>query len=107
MSKRTPGPWILSPCERGQKWAVLAEQEVYPDHDRLIAFVGEDANARLIAAAPDLLAALEPFAAMLDKAMETNAHRGDATPLWRYNEREITLGHIKQASAAIAVVKGD
>ena len=65
------------------------------------------ANARLMAASPGLLAALEPFAAMLDPAMESNAHRGDATPIWGYNERELTLGDLKRAAAAVARVKGE
>lgn len=70
----TPGPWELIACDRGQKWAVIATNEVYPEHDRLVAFVGEDANARLIATAPLLLEALK--AARPDLAAYSNSYGG-------------------------------
>src|SRR3990167_7407928 len=94
MSKHTPGPWKLVACERGQKWAILSEQECCPDHDRLIAFVGEDDNARLIAAAPDLLAALEELDAWLSAT--TRSPQIDAA-----------LQERTKARAAIAQAKGE
>lgn len=60
-SKHTPGPWYCEPSDT--KHAFPARQQVFGD-GHLLAEVagngkgGSGANARLIAAAPDLLAAL-------------------------------------------------
>lgn len=57
-TKHTPGPWAASKIETEDRWPIIAE------NNGLIAYVtgqneqGDEANARLIAAAPDLLAAL-------------------------------------------------
>lgn len=68
MSKHTPGPWFV--VDRGSKgnpmMSVMAERirGKGPSHEVAICATGdspqemEDANARLIAAAPELLAAL-------------------------------------------------
>ena len=60
MSKHTPGPWIARevsgagwPGQRGFAIDYNADQE------QVVDFVYIEADARLIAAAPDLLAALE------------------------------------------------
>lgn len=66
-TKHTPGPWFVDPMERGMLWAIGTKGGEY-----MICTVDEDcqrgtpswrkdslvrdANARLIAAAPDLLA---------------------------------------------------
>jgi hypothetical protein len=53
-TKHTPGPWRVNPGAnevRGADWNVI------------VADVGSDADARLIAAAPDLLGMLELMAA--------------------------------------------
>jgi len=52
-----------------------------------------------------LLAALEPFASIFNPAMEANAPAGDASPVWAYNEKKITLGDIKRARTLIASIK--
>ncbi len=57
-SKHTPGPWTIKPYKSWDKRILLPEPSIYVDNDD----VDQDeasANARLIAAAPDLLAALE------------------------------------------------
>lgn len=57
MSKHTPGPWEVGPQHHGQ---VAVWQSDFP---AVVATCGRqddaEANARLIAAAPDLLAALK------------------------------------------------
>lgn len=65
MSKHTPGPWVAEEHLERIITVETAQDEIYNRRD--IAQVGFDpeerltseANARLIAAAPDLLAALE------------------------------------------------
>lgn len=55
MPKHTPGPWTVSPLHTEEVWAPavvygkrIATCQHWPQHD-------SEANARLIAAAPDLL----------------------------------------------------
>ena len=59
MSKFTPGPWSFSECENGieyevnaNKWGICIVAGGHPDE-------AEEANAALIADAPELLEALE------------------------------------------------
>ena len=68
MSKHTPGPWDLNPynpClisgQRGADHCNIAETIVIPGHGAERHAIAE-ANARLIAAAPDMLAVLENIA---------------------------------------------
>jgi len=61
------------------------------------------ANARLIAAAPDLLEALEPFAAMLKQ------HHGDLDderPIMGIEDAVFTVGDLRKARAAIDKATG-
>ncbi len=56
--KHTPGPWMLL---KGSSWHIWPDVGVQNQHNLIadVRFSPEgDANARLIAAAPDLLAAL-------------------------------------------------
>lgn len=94
MTKHTPGPWTyvgfgvvqpLSPQANGQK---ITTQCFGPD---------SEANARLIAAAPDLLAACH--ALMRAEVMQTEGKRDGATM------GQISLA-IDAARAAIAKAKG-
>jgi len=68
MTKHTQGPWH-----------VAAGTGIYDRHNRLIAAIHSplpqpcEANARLIAAAPDLLEALEEAAASLEDAGKREA----------------------------------
>ena len=60
MMKHTPGPWTVVPAEKPfGEWIFIAT-----------CAADDDANARLIASAPDLLTALQamiaPFASMSD-----------------------------------------
>lgn len=104
-SKHTPGPW-----------KVFNGTDVYPDDDdtegmRYIAdcapvyddlsFEQRRANARLIAAAPDLLAVARIIAAM--PITETAA---DDVPLYGLDGVYLTHGHIRAARAAIAKAEG-
>ena len=53
MIKHTPGPWAMTPGRH------LERACVWDSDSRAVATVMTDANARLIAAAPDLLKALD------------------------------------------------
>jgi hypothetical protein len=88
MSKHTPGPWHIDPIKahaNGNR-RIMAEQctpvAVVPEHLA--------ADARLIAAAPDLLEALK---AMLN-------HTADLDPMQGYPPEE-DFSAVKQARAAI------
>lgn len=59
---------------------------------------------RLIAAAPELLEALEPFAKLLQ---EHNAKGPDDRPIFAINDAVITLGDLRRAVASIAKAKGE
>ena len=95
MSKHTPGPWIVD--EACLVWAEAAGEYVaLTDHDDAapIPMEQREANARLIAAAPELLEALEAL----------SPHRtgyGQSMDWQAYNEAQ------KKARAAIAKAKGE
>jgi hypothetical protein len=87
-TKHTPGPWVAIDHE------IFADNQSRNIADVWISFANiEDeeakANARLIAAAPDLLEALEAFAEYAEKGT------------WG------SLDPVTQARAAIAKAKGD
>lgn len=61
MSKAAPGPWWADDQSEGEKRQVLG-----PD-GRLIAIVYGEANANLVAAAPELLESLESLVMWLER----------------------------------------
>ena len=75
-STHTPGPWHLNP--RG--WVVQSTGDIVT---RLECSNNKDADARLIAAAPELLAALESIAAIVPAIMSPEAEHG-----FRYHTAE-------------------
>lgn len=63
MSEHTPGPWkIRAYKDRG--FAI----DFNEDQEQIVDFVYEEADAHLIAAAPDLLEALEAVVRVADRA---------------------------------------
>lgn len=93
----TPGPWqITKDTTRGE---FVTYTKVRDGHDGVIAVmhINEDANARLIAAAPELLAALEAITKAYVELVES-----DYAPRWNAeNDSEVI-----SARAAIAKAKG-
>ena len=88
MSEHTPGPWVVG---KGARWIIETEggmpvAAAYTLSETAI----RNANAALIAAAPDLLKALEEFLSSYG-----SIYRGDM-------DRAVKLG-----SAAIAKAKGE
>ena len=64
MSKHTPGPWKVGMAFDNYGETEIAIEHMTPAGNLVVAVAlgglqGQDANARLIAAAPDLLAALQ------------------------------------------------
>ena len=64
--KHTPGPWTFAPLSTASRFRATQQEERFgiyadtaPEGHRMPAEAQGEANARLIAAAPDLLEALE------------------------------------------------
>lgn len=102
MSAHTKGPWKAwqRDSDKGTNyWAIRAAPDAFGLQGNLRGYCGE-ANAHLIAAAPDLLEALE---------------RCDPGPEWEIPDRahdgrvfcELSVGDMKAIRAAIAKAKGE
>ena len=80
MSAHTPGPWAVwqDKSESGSNyWRIRTAPEKYGLQDNLGGYCGE-ANARLIAAAPEMLAALQAIArAVNDPCLATASSRSE------------------------------
>lgn len=86
----TPGPWVGSPdgwSVRASDYRVANVVATSPDGERR-----HEANARLIAAAPDLLAALEGLIASTEAVA-----REHPDELWLGSEYEAAKAAVKQA----------
>lgn len=104
-TKHTPGPWVLKTHHRQgydrlvPVWYVSAQNDVgiavQPSFSNPKT---EEADARLIAAAPDLLKALVDLNAGILPSAESNA---SGNPEWEYVDQRI-----KAARAAIALALG-
>jgi len=90
MSKHTPGPWALD-AEAKHPWIVTCPVEGFPELPGKVCEVGYLPNARLIAAAPEMLEALK---AMLP---ENNTDEAQCRPDFETCEK---------ARAAIAKAEG-
>jgi hypothetical protein len=90
MTTHTPGPWIFSNNGHGGS-AVMASNH------RILGYNLEDANARLIAAAPDLLAAAKGLVEAYHNSIHGRATFSQATKL---------ADAIDAARAAIAKAEG-
>lgn len=115
MSEHTPGPWQVLPEEcdkpyiriRGTvlgcryKIANVLTPHYEGVHEREAAETR--ANARLIAAAPELLEALKPFAELLKKHHDSMS---DDRPIFAIEDSIITAGDLRKAVAAIAKAEG-
>lgn len=94
MSKHTPGPWTVESVRSG--FYIMSQFDVIvatADPDGRYGTIGNEANARLIAAAPDLLAAL--------KHIISNCR------VFCEDSMDIDDGAVYDARAAIAKAKGE
>jgi hypothetical protein len=108
MSKHTPGPWTLSEftnATNGEPWfrvhgAHTLLLEIRPDPDGYMTGVNA-ANARLIAAAPDLLATLEMvqrFQICICKQLSIIAEKDSDDPVCDYCKTEAVIAKAKGES---------
>lgn len=101
MSKHTPGPWIVGQPEDHPYMVQKMDDEEYWFHSIADCEVGENmteeegkANARLIAAAPELLEALEDCLKFLEQENKRYYRDGE----W---------SEVTKAKSAIAKAKGN
>jgi len=78
MSKHTPGPWHLA--------SSIVAWEVYGQNDKHVVSVANEATARLIAAAPDLLAVAKKI------AFSGTAHK---LPLAQYQDLMAVIAQVE------------
>lgn len=116
MSKFTPGPWNLADSDLPVSQVAVASEKTFGRKHSTIArvvdpdFVGMSptegiANARLIAAAPDLLEALKAIQTQMSDFVHIANHIGvnDADGFYLGHAYEVE----KQARAAIAKATGE
>lgn len=111
MNKHTPGPWHVTTETDGRSRGYIRAGEpldgakMPPAVARVCArtLSENEANARLIAAAPELLEALRHFAALL---AEHHDDLPDDRPIFGINDAVITAGDLRRARAAIAKATG-
>jgi hypothetical protein len=106
MSKHTPAPWKMraDPCPNGSPFFWIdAKDGFYGDgtHGFSVSGIMTKADARLITAAPDLLAALEKFMAKYEGFTNDELHRREA--FWGVGD----YAYAREARAAIAKSKGE
>lgn len=112
---RTPGPWAWKES-RSDGPVLNSETGIFlwgwgaQDASGIDV---EPADARLIAKAPELVEALEAFAAcavVFDTTTAPSPRRDeDQIFTWRgpYGERELTVGHLRTARTLLAELKGE
>jgi hypothetical protein len=112
MSKHTPGPWVfeyrdgkhpLNDCNGSRidgLWAINGEFILGDVTGWDGGYFGPNkANARLIAAAPDLLEALEKLLAMFDAEIQKNEYDGISMLEARLAEADFARAAIAKATA--------
>ena len=96
----TPGPWRVS----GYRLAVFAKlngiKVVIADCNRTLGYSESEANARLLAAAPDLLEALKQCRLALEPYDDVKPRD------WKTDREKLAFAH-QAARAAIAKATGD
>lgn len=105
MNKHLKGPWKTSVVDdtlivgAGESAIAMTLGEYSTESEAM------EANARLIAAAPDLVAALEPFgefARMMDEIEHVKTTPDDAVI-----HPGLTVGHFRRAREVVAKAKGE
>lgn len=104
----TPGPWKADSDpehDDGETWAVWTDTGGGCEAE-LAGRICVEANARLMAAAPDLLAALKDVYALLDSGVLVRDVSRDHEPGWAMKALDLTL-KIKRGADAIAKATGE
>ena len=118
MTKHTAGPWAIGGFAGQHDEAgaliiaangtcIASTRGGLRQNSSLAEWESYHADARLIAAAPDLLEALKPFAAFICVIPDAtqSIHRDDA-PLYSFDNVTFTYGQVHQAAAAISKALG-
>lgn len=100
MSAHTPGPWVVDPYTGIAKEIRINDGEILLDYDD-VDHAAQEANARLIAAAPDLLEALEKILECEEGRAADLRHRKAWLPL-KFSDERMT-----EARAAMAKATGE
>jgi len=104
-AQHTPGPWFLEVGDRNHRYALVKCADDRTIHYKYGSGTKREAdldevNARLISAAPDLLAACQQFVPTGVATNNTNVPDNLAIPL------DVTMGELRKLSAAIAKALG-
>lgn len=103
----TPGPWEAKGCAVEGPGTPTGRQTIIAvSRTQNVSVAVAEANARLIAAAPDMLAALEPFAAIFEKVeafVEARAKDGGSPIL---PSSDFRLADFRRARAALSKATG-
>lgn len=113
MSKHTHGPWVVGPVDDtvvthlGADGVRYEVAQIDGDYNEPDLWPVMEANARLIAAAPELLSALAPFVAFFEHALRGHTpdyeHRSDPDKVvCGWNGAQLTMRDFGNARAALA-----
>ena len=110
--KHTPGPWVIDSDGDGKANAIVTSTHTASLDDDICEVYGGNkddddirkANARLIAAAPELLEAIREVVGFFDCAVEINALQKMALLLAHFDDN---LEEIKRLQTAIAEEEGE
>ena len=118
-TKWTPGPWKIDGPDYFKNFTLTGEGETLAiaavcngETWKMVGKFGRHcANARLIAAAPDMAEAIRPFVMAYEKALEGHTdgfvkNRGPDHVLWGWNGQDFTIGMFEAARAALAKAEG-
>lgn len=108
MSTHTPGPWeidrdVRTSINMGAKHVALVNFYNSPDQERNVSGEEHEANVRLIAAAPDLLAIAQEACAIFDRNYDADIdYYGDdlASDLWKDDIHEKLVAALAKAMGA-------
>lgn len=108
MNKHTPGPWVFDPENTGNVFEVCAGIISEPDKDSFLARptvanvpIGSEhyeADARLVAAAPQLLEACKALLTVMDSGGQPR--KLDEALTWRQNDEKARRLAIEAIAAA-------
>lgn len=108
MREHTKGPWHW--YDSATRLSLAGEQDghvilsIWHECEENKTPLDNPADVRLMATAPDLLLALLPFAALLQRHHEPH---DDDYPVFGINNVVITVGDLRRAVAAIKRAKGE
>ena len=116
MSKHTPTPWKVIPTKDGYHFLAIADSDGsgVTDPNFCLWRQGEEAKANAdhivhcVNTYPDLVKALEPFAAIANIILRDNPSSDDGQMIWSNggaHREHISYSHIRAASAALAKTK--